>query len=94
MGVRVGWKSVNCPSNFISLSICSALALFSWGKDRARTRLGEIKHRISARKVEGVFYPCLIYVSYSLYLFCAAVRPGKFQEAWGGVGVMLLSQAG
>lgn len=33
-----------------------------------------------------VFYPCLIYVSYSLYLFCAAVMPGKFQEAWGGVG--------
>lgn len=33
-----------------------------------------------------VFYPGLIYVSYSLCLFCAAVRSGRFQEAWDGVG--------
>lgn len=66
----------------IDPSICSALGLFSWDKDRARTRVGEIKHRVSARKMEGVlFMPDLRFLLPLLILCCC--RAGEISGSLG-----------
>lgn len=75
MEAGVGWEPVNCPCNSISPSIYSALDLFPWSKDRTRTGVGEIEHRVSAIKVEVVLsMPDLHFLLPLLNLCCCEAR--------------------
>ena len=87
----MGWKSVNCPSTLYPLPYAQPLVCFP----EVRTEQGPGWVRLntgSQPEKWKVFYPCLIYDCYSLYLFRVPVGPGKSQEAWGGVGLMSLSR--